>query len=95
VVALACRALELTPAEAIVAATINAAHAVSAAEEVGSLELGKAADIVILDLPDYSQWPTATGVNPVATVVKRGRVVVETETGRRGRRSVRGRTRDA
>lgn len=91
VVALACGALQLTPAEAIVGATINAAHAVSAAEEVGSLELGKAADIVLLDLPDYLQWPTPSGVNPVSVVVKRGRVVMETETARRGRRSDRGR----
>ncbi len=95
VVAWACAALQLTPEEAIVAATINAAHAVSAAEEVGSLELGKAADLVILDLPDYRQWPTPSGVNPVAVVVKRGRVVVETETGRRGRRSDRGRRQHA
>jgi len=95
VVALACRALELTPAEAIVAATINAAHAVSAAEEVGSLELGKAADIVILDLPDYRQWPTPSDANPVATVIKRGRIVVDSETARRGSRSDRGRKRHA
>lgn len=95
VVALACGALQLTSEEAIVAATINAAHAVSAAEEVGSLELGKAADIVILDLPDYRQWPTPSGVNPVAVVVKRGRVVFETETGQRGRRSDRGRRQHA
>ncbi|HVH30252.1 MAG TPA: imidazolonepropionase, partial [bacterium] len=95
VVTLACGALQLTPAEAIVAATINAAHAVSAAEEVGSLELGKAADILILDLPDYRQWPTPSGVNPVSVVVKRGRRVMETETARRGRRSDRGRGRHA
>lgn len=95
VVALACGALQLTPAEAIVGATINAAHAVSAAEEVGSLELGKAADIVLLDLPDYLQWPTPSGVNPVSVVVKRGRVVMETETARQGRRSDRGRGRHA
>jgi imidazolonepropionase len=95
VVALACEALQLTSEEAIVAATINAAHAVSAAEEVGSLELGKAADIVILDLPDYRQWPTPSGVNPVAVVVKRGRVVFDTETGQRGRRSDRGRRQHA
>src|SRR3989442_1588329 len=95
VVALACRDLQLTPEEAIVAATINAAHAVSAAEEVGSLDLGKAADIVILDLPDYRQWPTPSGGNPVAMVVKRGRVGLQTETGRRGRRPDRVRGRHA
>ncbi len=76
VVALACLGMRLTPAEAIAAATINAAHAIGAAEEVGSLEAGKAADVVILDVPDYRHLPMRFGVNPVHTVVKRGQVVV-------------------
>ncbi len=84
VVALACVAMRLTPAEAIVAATINAAHAVAAAEEVGSLEMGKAADVVVLDLPDYRHLPMHFGVNPVHSVIKRGRVAFQTEKGRRG-----------
>lgn len=74
-VALACLGMRLTPAEAIAAATINAAHAIGAAEEVGSLEAGKAADVVMLDLPDYRHLPMHFGVNPVLTVVKRGQVV--------------------
>ncbi len=76
VVALACLGMRLTPAEAIAAATINAAHAIGAAEEVGSLEAGKAADVVILNVPDYRHLPMRFGVNPVHTVVKRGQVVV-------------------
>lgn len=75
IVALACLGMRLTPAEAIVAATINAAHAIAAAEEVGSLEAGKAADIVILDVLDYRHLAMHFGVNPVQAVIKRGQVV--------------------
>lgn len=74
-VALGCIGMRLDPAEAIVAATINAAHAIGAAEEVGSLEPGKAADALILDLADYRELPMAFGTNPVRTVIKRGRPV--------------------
>lgn len=74
-VALSCIGMRLDPAEAIAAATINAAHAIRVAEEVGSLEPGKAADAVILDLTDYRELPMAFGTNPVHAVVKRGRVV--------------------
>lgn len=74
-VALGCIGMHLDPAEAIVAATINAAHAIGAAEEVGSLEPGKAADAVILEMTDYRELPMAFGTNPVRTVIKRGRVV--------------------
>lgn len=75
VIALGCIGMRLDPAEAIAAATINAAHAIRVAEEVGSLEVGKAADAVILDLTDYRELPMAFGTNPVRTVIKRGRVV--------------------
>lgn len=73
--ALACVGMKLTPAEAIVAATINAAHALAVAEEVGSIEPGKAADFVMAGVDDYRELPMHFGVNPVHTVVKRGRVV--------------------
>jgi imidazolonepropionase len=75
VVALGCLGMRLLPSEAIAAATINAAHAVGMAEEVGSLEPGKAADLVVLDTTDYREVATAFGTNPVGAVVKRGRVV--------------------
>ncbi|MBN2387595.1 MAG: imidazolonepropionase [Anaerolineales bacterium] len=74
VIALACRALKLTPAQAIAAATINAAHAIRRADRVGSLEPGKQADLLILDVPDYRQLGYRFGTNLVRSVVKRGRV---------------------
>ncbi|MDQ7858771.1 MAG: imidazolonepropionase [Armatimonadota bacterium] len=76
VIALACAGMKLTPAEAIAAATINAAWAIGLADEVGSLEPGKAADLVILDAPDHRALAMHFGAPLVRTVVKRGRVVV-------------------
>jgi len=76
IIALACRYLHLTPAEAIVAATRNAAYATGVGERVGSLEVGKQADIVILALPDYRHLAYRFGRNPVQTVIKAGHVVV-------------------
>jgi imidazolonepropionase len=74
VIALACRTMGLTPAQAIAAATINAAHAIRRAEAIGSLEAGKQADLVILDVPDYRHLGYRYGTNLVKQVVKRGRV---------------------
>jgi imidazolonepropionase len=73
-IALACRYLKLTPAQAIVAATLNAAVAIGKADEVGSLEAGKQADLLILDVPDYRHLGYRFGVNLVHTVIKKGRV---------------------
>src|SRR5512142_1042043 len=53
VIALACRMMKLTPAEAIAASTINAAHAIRRANTIGSIEAGKQADMLILAVPDY------------------------------------------
>lgn len=75
IIALACRMMDLTPAEAIVASTINAAHAVGRGERVGSLEIGKQADLVILEWPDYRHLAYRFGTNPVETVIKAGLVV--------------------
>jgi imidazolonepropionase len=74
---LACLQMKMTPAEVISAATINAAHAVSRARQVGSLEPGKQADILILDAPNYPYLQYHFGVNLVDTVIKKGKVVVE------------------
>ena len=75
IIALACRYLKLTPAEAINAATINSAHALSLGKYVGSLEVGKQADVLVLDVPDYRHLGYRFGTNLVETVVKRGIVV--------------------
>lgn len=74
VIALACRAMKLTPAQAIAAATINSAHAIRRANKVGSLEIGKQADVLILSVPDYRHLGYRYGTNLVKQVVKRGRV---------------------
>lgn len=76
IIALACRSMRMLPAEAICAATINAAHAIQMGDKVGSIEEGKQADILILDMPSYRHLPYRFGTNPVALVVKSGRVVV-------------------
>jgi imidazolonepropionase len=74
VIALACRALKLTPAQAIAAATINAAHALRRADRIGSIEPGKQADLLVLSVPDYRHLGYRFGTNLVQQVVKRGQV---------------------
>ena len=73
VIALACRTLKLTPAQAIAAVTINAAHAIRRSDRIGSLEPGKQADLLILSVPDYRQLGYRFGTNLVRQVIKRGR----------------------
>ncbi len=75
VIALACRYMGLTQAQAVVAATLNAAFAIGRGHEVGSLSPGYQADVVILDVADYRQLGYRYGTNLVGTVIKRGRVV--------------------
>lgn len=73
---LACTQLRLSPAEALVAATINAAHAVALGDRIGSLEVGKQADLVLWNADDYRMIPYHMGINLVKTVIKRGRIVL-------------------
>lgn len=75
VMALACRDLGLTQAQALAAATINAAYAIGRGQEIGSLEPGKQADLLILETADYRQLGYRFGANLVQTVIKKGRVV--------------------
>jgi imidazolonepropionase len=75
VISLACLKLRLTVAEAIVAATINAAYAIGRDEQVGSIEIGKKADLIILNMSDIAELPCRFGVNNVRTVIKAGQVV--------------------
>lgn len=72
---LACARMRMTPAEAIAAATINAAHALRIARRAGSIEFGKEANLVIFDTADYREIPYCFGVNLVQLVMRRGGIV--------------------
>ncbi len=75
VMAIACRYQEMTPAEALYAATLNGAAAVALSEDRGSLEPGKLADLLILKSADYRYLMYEFGGNPVDIAIKRGEVV--------------------
>jgi imidazolonepropionase len=72
---LACTQMRLTPAEAILGITLHAAKALKKEREIGTLEPGKQADLVILDIPDYRHLPYHFGINHVWKVIKKGIVV--------------------
>jgi imidazolonepropionase len=67
--------MHLTPAEAVCAATVNAAWACGSAARAGSLEPGKDADLLLLNASDYRELPYYFGVNNVHLTVKRGEIV--------------------
>ena len=69
---IACTQMRMTPAEAILGITLHAATALKMEREIGSLEAGKQADLVILDIPDYRHLSYHFGVNQVWKVIKKG-----------------------
>jgi imidazolonepropionase len=73
---IACTQMHMSPAEAISASTLNAAAALNLSGEVGSIENGKKADMIVLDIPNYKFLPYHFGENHVWKVVKSG-VVLE------------------
>jgi imidazolonepropionase len=75
ILSLACTQLRMTPAEAITAATINSAYSLGRDKQIGSLELGKLADISVFDVDDYREIPYYFGMNTCHTTIKRGRIV--------------------
>jgi imidazolonepropionase len=74
-ISLACYKMRMFPSEAVVASTINAAHAIGKAHEVGSLEPGKKGDVIVLDMENHEQIPYRFASNHVETVVKGGEVI--------------------
>lgn len=78
-ISLACHKMRMTPAEAVTAATMNAAAAVGLEKKVGSLERGKKADIIMLDAPTHAHIPYRFGTNLCSRVIKEGKTIWERE----------------
>lgn len=76
-IALACIYMQLSPEEAVTALTINGAAAVGRADRIGSIDVGKQGDLIILDYPSYKFLPYHIGMNIVKTVIKNGNIVIE------------------
>ena len=81
ILSLACSAMRLTPAEAISAATINAAYSLRRAHRLGSLEAGKQADLIVMDVDDYRKVPYYFAWNHCVMTVKRGCVIYSRASG--------------
>jgi imidazolonepropionase len=79
VMSLACSRMRMTPAEAIAAATINAAYSLRRHAHIGSIEVGKYADLAIFDVEDYREIPYYFGVNHNVMTIKRGEIVYSRE----------------
>jgi imidazolonepropionase len=77
---LACLTMKMTPAEVLTACTINAAHAIGRADRIGSIEVGKQADLVIFDAPNYLYLQYHFAINLVETVIKKGVPVILQKT---------------
>jgi imidazolonepropionase len=75
ILSLACSQMRMTPAEAIAAATINPAYSLRQHGRVGSLEVGKYADLAAFDVADYREIPYYFGVNLCSWTMKRGAVI--------------------
>lgn len=73
VMSIACTMLRMTPLECLVACTANAAAALRRADRLGAIAVGHQADLLVLDIPNVGLWPYRVGVNPVRTIIKRGR----------------------
>jgi len=75
ILSLACTQLRMTPAEGVVAATINGAYALRREREIGSLEEGKQADVAVFEVEDYREIPYYFGVNKCWMAIKRGEIL--------------------
>ena len=75
VLSLACTQLRMTPAEAITAATINAAYALRREKKVGSLETGKQADLAVFEVEDYREIPYYFGMQRCWMTIKGGEII--------------------
>ncbi|MGD9186662.1 MAG: amidohydrolase family protein, partial [Desulfobacteraceae bacterium] len=82
IIALATLQMAMSPEEAVCAVTLNAAAALGRSHRIGSLDVGKAADIVVLAYPSHLFLPYHLGINIVEKVIKNGRLIIDhTPTG--------------
>ncbi len=79
VLSLACAQMRMTPAEALAAATINPAYSLRRQHRIGSIEVGKYADLAVFDLADYREIPYYFGVNHCWLTLKRGEIIFSRE----------------
>ncbi|MFX0030887.1 MAG: imidazolonepropionase [Candidatus Hermodarchaeota archaeon] len=77
IIALACYNMHFSPAEALTASTINGASALQRQDEIGSVEIGKKADLIVFNVPNHDFLPYKLGVNLVSNVIKNGVIVVD------------------
>lgn len=75
IMTMGCTMFKMTPEEVIRAVTINAAKSIDREKEIGSLEVGKNADLIILDIPNFKYFPYHFGIDHVEMVIKRGKIV--------------------
>ncbi|MFH1423227.1 MAG: imidazolonepropionase, partial [Planctomycetota bacterium] len=75
IITITCLYCNMSPAEALTAATLNSACALDRGDEIGTLEKGKLADIIIWNVNDYREIPYLFGVSAPEVVIKRGRIV--------------------
>ena len=80
VMSMACIQMRMTPTEVLVAATANGAAAINRQNRVGAIQVGMQADLVVLDAPNHNRWLYEPGRNCVRIVIKKGRVVAQTES---------------
>jgi imidazolonepropionase len=80
ILSLACTQMRMTPAEAITAATINPAYSLRLHDRVGSLDVGKYADLAAFDVADYREIPYYFGVNLCSFTMKRGAILHQKDT---------------
>jgi imidazolonepropionase len=76
ILAFACTQMRMTPAEAITAATVNGAYSLGIADNLGTLDEGKQADIVLMDVADYRELPYFFGINHCVVTIKKGNIVI-------------------
>lgn len=75
IISLACTQMHMTPAEAICAATINGAYAIDVGDKIGSIEIGKQADIIMMDMHDYRLIPYYYGMTHCSMAIKKGKII--------------------